>query len=65
MELDLKALAAGLITAVVVSYAAHAHPQTVHDRATTGAAASEGCCPAAACSTTGSAIKPCPSPQTK
>jgi len=49
MELDLKALTAGLISAVVVSFAAHAHQQQpVHDDA--------------ACKTPDNAVKACPLP---
>ena len=52
MELDLKALAAGLATAAFFSFAAHAHQEPVHD-------------PDACSTTTSSAATRCPSPSTK
>ena len=46
MELDLKALAAGLATAAFFSFAAHAHQDAVPDAcSTTTSSAAKGCPP--------------------
>ena len=52
MELDLKALAAGLATAAFFSFAAHAHQEAAHE-------------PDACSTTKSSAAEHCPSPSRK
>ena len=62
MELDLKALAAGLATAAFFSFAAHAHPDAAaRERPVAGAPAQGGCCTDACRKATGSAARRCPS----